>query len=169
MLQTCRGYVLFCWEDSLGCSILSFSAWLGAGIVGFVYGHYIVYSSSVRGLGPDKVCWKLAMNRGFEVWGFYLSLYPPTIISFPSKMVWQLRVPPRVAFFSWSASLGKILTMDNLWKSCIIVLDCGESVDHLLLHCSIEYELWYLVFCLFGIRLLSCSSLGRVSSGDIAI
>ena len=119
----CRGYVLFCWEDALGCSILSFSAWLGAGIVGFVYEHYIVYSSSVRGLGPDKVCWKLAMNRGFEVWGFYLSLYPSTIISFPLKMVWQSRVPPRVAFFSWSASLGKILTMDNLRKSCIIVLD----------------------------------------------
>ena len=29
---------------------------------------------------------------------------------------------------------------------------CGESVDHLLLHCPIAWELWSLVFCLFGIQ-----------------
>ena len=28
----------------------------------------------------------------------------------------------------------------------------GELVDHLFLHYSIEYELWNLVFCLFGIH-----------------
>ena len=28
---------------------------------------------------------------------------------------------------------------------------CGESVDHLLLHCSISYEMWSMIFCLFGI------------------
>ena len=55
--------------------------------------------------------------------------------------------------------LGKILTTDNLRKRRVIVLDwcymcksCGESVDHLLLHCSIAWELWSLVFCLFGIQ-----------------
>ena len=70
-----------------------------------------------------------------------------------------IKVPPRVAFFSWIAALGKILTMDNLWKRHIAVLEwcfmckrCGESVDHLLLHCPIAYELWSMVFCLFGIH-----------------
>ena len=29
---------------------------------------------------------------------------------------------------------------------------CGESVDHLLLHCPIASELWSLVFCLFRIH-----------------
>ena len=28
---------------------------------------------------------------------------------------------------------------------------CGESVDRLLLHCPIAYELSSMVFCLFGI------------------
>ena len=27
----------------------------------------------------------------------------------------------------------------------------GESVDHLLLHCSVAYELWSMIFGLFGI------------------
>ena len=119
----------------------------------------LVYSSPVRGLGPDRVCWKPARNRGFEVRGFYLSFYPPTILSFPWKMIWKSKVHPRVAFFSWSASLGKILTTDNLRKRRVLVLDwcymckkCGESVDHLLLHCPIACELWLLVFCLFGIH-----------------
>ena len=104
----------------------------------------LVYSSTVRGFGPDKVCRKFARNRGFEVRGYYSSFYPPTAISFPWRMIWQLKIPPRVAFFSWSASLGKILTTDNLRKRRLIVLDwcymckrCRESVDHLLLHCSI--------------------------------
>ena len=73
--------------------------------------------------------------------------------------MWQSKVPLRVAFFSWSTALGKILTTDNLRKRSIIVLDwcymckrCGESVDHLLLHCPIASELWSLVFCLFGIH-----------------
>ena len=70
-----------------------------------------------------------------------------------------IKVPPRVAFFSWTAALGKILTTDNLWKRHVAVLEwcfmckrCGELVDHLLLHCSIAYELWSMVFCLFGIH-----------------
>ena len=34
---------------------------------------YMVYSSMVRGLGPDRVCWKPTRSRGFEVRGFYIS------------------------------------------------------------------------------------------------
>ena len=78
---------------------------------------------------------------------------------FPWRMTWQSKVPPRVAFFSCSASLGKILTTDNLRKRRVLVLDwcymcksCGELVDHLLLHCPIACELWSLVFCLLGIH-----------------
>jgi hypothetical protein len=50
-----------------------------------------------------------------------------------------------VAFFAWSSALGKILTMDNLRKKHVIVIDrcclCKrnrESVDHLLLHCKVH-------------------------------
>ena len=47
----------------------------------------MVYSSTVRGLGPDRVCRKPARSRGFEVRGFYLSFYPPTLLSFPWRLI----------------------------------------------------------------------------------
>ena len=58
-----------------------------------------------------------------------------------------------------TAALENILTIDNLRKRQILILDwccmCkrnGESVDHLLIHCSIASDLWSMVFTLFGIH-----------------
>lgn len=62
--------------------------------------------------------------------------------------MWCLKIPPTIAFFSWTIALGKILTIDNLWKKGVIVVGwcymCKrsmESVDHFLLHCPIAFEL----------------------------
>ncbi|KAL4609845.1 hypothetical protein ACB092_08G010100 [Castanea dentata] len=52
----------------------------------------LVYSSKVRGFGPDKVCWKPARNRGFEVRGYYSSFYPTNPISFPWRMIWHSKI-----------------------------------------------------------------------------
>jgi hypothetical protein len=56
-----------------------------------------------------------------------------------------------VVLFSWLATLGKILTMDNLRKRHIIVVDwccickkSEESVDHLLIHCEMTTFVRYL-------------------------
>jgi hypothetical protein len=63
-----------------------------------------------------------------------------------------------VAFFTWLAAFGKILTTDSLHRQVILIIDwccmckCkSESVDHLLLHCPIACELWDFLFCLVGI------------------
>ena len=79
--------------------------------------------------------------------------------SFPWKSVWKSKVPSRVSFFVWIAALGNILTIDNLRKRRILILDwchmCkrnGESVDHLLIHCPIAFDLKSMVFTLFGIH-----------------
>jgi hypothetical protein len=62
--------------------------------------------------------------------------------------------------FAWSAALGKILTMNNLKKRHVIVVDrcclCkrnGESMDHFLLHCNVASTLWNSLFTRFG---MSC-------------
>jgi hypothetical protein len=71
--------------------------------------------------------------------------------------VWQTQALSRAAFFAWSTALGKILTVDNLRKRHIIIMDryclCkrdGESVDHLLLHCDVASALGNNIFTRFG-------------------
>jgi hypothetical protein len=71
--------------------------------------------------------------------------------------VWRTQAPSREAFLAWSAALGKILTVDNLRKRKIIIVDrcylCkrdGETVDHLLLHCDVASTLWNHVVSRFG-------------------
>lgn len=49
---------------------------------------------------------------------------PNTTVPFTWKIIWRSNVPPRVAFFSWTSTVEKVLTIGNLWKICIVVIDC---------------------------------------------
>jgi hypothetical protein len=69
---------------------------------------------------------------------YYQVMVNPTPIIGPWKSIRKSKAPPRVAFFVWMAVLGKTLTLDNLHKKNIIVMEwccmCrhnGESIDHL--------------------------------------
>ena len=53
-------------------------------------------------------------------------------------------------------ALGKILTIDNIRKGHVIVINrfcmCKRSeeiVDHLLLHCKVAFSLWSAIFSRF--------------------
>ena len=80
-------------------------------------------------------------------------------VLFPWESIWAVKAPPRVSFFIWTATWGKILTCDNLMRRgytmvgwcCMCRLD-GETVDHLLLHYPGTNELWSFVFCMFHIQ-----------------
>jgi hypothetical protein len=61
-------------------------------------------------------------------------------------------------FFCVVSALGKILTIDNLQKRHVILVDwcvmCkknGESVAPLLLHCGIDCAIWIVFFKRFGL------------------
>ena len=107
----------------------------------------VVYSRTVNGERQDKLYWRTVKSWGFEVCSYYHPLSLSSNSSFPWKLVWRSKIPPRVAFV-----LGKILAIDNSWKRVIILIDycymckmSGESVDHLLCHCPIVFELWTMV------------------------
>lgn len=72
------------------------------------------YTLKVRSEGEDKMCWILARKKSFQVKSYYKVLSNPIQSSFPWKSIWKVKVPLRVAFFVWTATLGKILTLDNL-------------------------------------------------------
>jgi len=69
--------------------------------------------------------------------------------------VWRTQAPLRAVFFAWSVTLGKILTLGNLRKWCVIVIErccmCkrdGESVDYIL-YCDMASALWSALFSRF--------------------
>lgn len=74
--------------------------------------------------------------------------------SFPKIM--EAENTPRVLAFGWLALRGSILTMDNLQHKRIIVvnacpmcLGAEDSVDHLLLNCSLAKKMWWAILNLF--------------------
>jgi hypothetical protein len=80
--------------------------------------------------------------------------------SFPWKSVWQTQAPSRAAFFTWSATLGKIITFDNLrwWHDIVMDICCmckrnKELVDHLFI------VMWLL---LFGVFFFNCFGMSWV-------
>ena len=77
----------------------------------------------LNGEGQDKLCWKPTGSKNFKVSEYYLSLSSTLDISFPWKPLWRSKVPPRAAFFSWTTSLGKNLTTENLWHKGVTIVD----------------------------------------------
>jgi hypothetical protein len=113
----------------------------------------------VNGNIDDTICWKPSPQKGFKVSSYYKVLSSRGDYSFPWKSIWKLKVPSRVSFFVWVASLGRILTADNLWNQniifdswCCLCKADGEMDDHLLLHCPFSREAWDMVFVLFGVH-----------------
>ena len=146
-----------------------------------------IYCTPVRRIGEDKRCWLPCKSKGFMVSVYYHLLVGHSEQFFPWKSIWKQKIPSKVAFFVWTAALGKCLTIDNLRKRKICILDwcymckCNsETVDHLFLHCPVVLELWDMVLGLFGVcwvmpmsivELLACwqGRFGRHHNGDIWI
>jgi hypothetical protein len=118
----------------------------------------LLYSFRSRRGGEDKLWWTPSHKGIFDIRSFYKTIAFKDNPSFPWKSIWRTKAPSKVAFFVWSASLGKILTLDNLRRRqvimvnrcCLCKLD-GVSVDHLLLHCEVAHPLWNTILSRFGL------------------
>ena len=62
----------------------------------------------------DKVVWIASRSGDFSIKSLHSILEPEGSALFPYDSIWRAYVPPKVAFFAWEASWGKILTLDQL-------------------------------------------------------
>ena len=76
----------------------------------------LLYSCMPRGVGEDKLSWKLTPNGVFDVRSFYNLLFGDLTVVFPWKSIRYVKVPKRVSFFLWTAAKDGILIIDNLVK-----------------------------------------------------
>jgi len=118
----------------------------------------LLYTIRLDHDGEDKLLWSPSCKGKFDVRSFYNILAYKDTVLFPWKSIWQTKVPLKVVFFAWVAALGKIITLDNLIKRQVIVIDrccmckkSGESVDHLLFHCEVACVLWNAIFSHFNL------------------
>ena len=68
----------------------------------------LLYAVTITGNGEDKVCWQPSKSHIFQVSSYYAILTCKGEGCFPWQSIWKAKVPPRVAFFSWTAALGRI-------------------------------------------------------------
>ena len=64
----------------------------------------------------DKVIWTASRSENFLVKSLYLVLELDNPLLFPSSIIWRSCTPPKVAFFSWEATQGKALTLDQVQR-----------------------------------------------------
>jgi hypothetical protein len=84
----------------------------------------LLYSQKIRCGGEDKICWIPSKRNTFDVKSYYKSLSTLTPVFAPWKSIWKVKASTRVAFFVWTATVGKILTLDNLRKRNVMVMEC---------------------------------------------
>jgi hypothetical protein len=118
----------------------------------------LLYSHKMRREREDKIWWVPSRKGKFDVRSFYKILTHNETICFPWRSIWRTKAPSRVTFFVWMAVLRKVLTLDNLRKRQLIVINrcClyksdGETVDHILLHGEVASALWYAFLSRFGL------------------
>ncbi|KAL6348179.1 hypothetical protein AAG906_002801 [Vitis piasezkii] len=106
----------------------------------------------------DKVSWTETKSGKFSVKSLYLAIEAGGSARFPSSLIWNENVQPKISFFAWEATWGKALTLDKVQKRgwalanrCFLCLENEETIEHLLLHCSRTKVLWDLLFTVFGV------------------
>ena len=94
----------------------------------------------------------------FSVKSLYRTMQPGSLAFFPSKIIWNSCVQPKLSFFAWEASWGRVLTLDRLQKRgwvmenrCFLCHKSEETIDHLLIHYEKTREVWMVFLSSFGV------------------
>ena len=102
-----------------------------------------LHKKKIRSFQEDRMLLKETMIDGFSVRLMYRKLMHSLLTNFPCRSIWNPIIPPKLDFFAWKASWGKVFTLDQLKRrgiplvnKCFLCEDDQETIDHLLIHCS---------------------------------
>ena len=114
-----------------------------------------LHNKKVRFVQEDRLLLKESITDGFSVRYMYRKLMFSPPLDFPSRSIWNPIVPPKLGFFAWEASWGKVLTLDQLKRRgiplvnrCFLCEENEETIDHLLIHCARAKMLWDLLLAI---------------------
>ena len=114
-----------------------------------------LHNKKIRPAQEDRLLLKDSSTDGFSVRHMYRKLMFAPPLDFPSRSIWNPIVPPKLGFFAWEASWGKVLTLDQLKRRgipivnrCFLCEEHEETIDHLLIHCSRAKSLWDLLLAI---------------------
>lgn len=111
--------------------------------------------------GEDTLRWQKHSNGMYSVSSAYkdLNREGSQLSLWPWKHIWKVKVPYKVACFTWLVIRESVLTRDNLRKRGIPIVSrcylCGndaETISHLFLYCRVTSQLWDLFINLRGAR-----------------
>ena len=110
----------------------------------------LLYSCHINRVGLDSLGWSLTCSKKYEVKSFYKALLQPDHLSFPWRSVWKVKVPTRVALFTWEKErwlfwigVAYVKVMMSLLITCLCIVLLPRS-----------FEIWCLLYSgLFGLCL----------------
>ena len=116
---------------------------------------HCLHNKKIRPFQEDRLLLKESISDGFSVRHMYSKLVYSPPLDFPCRSIWNPIVPPKLGFFAWEASWGKVLTLDHLKRRgiplvnmCFLCEEKEETIDHLLIHCSKAKMLWGLLLAI---------------------
>ena len=117
----------------------------------------VLHRKQIRPLMEDKILFKGSRNEAFFVKIMYRVLDCSPQVVFLSRTIWNPAIPPRIGFFAWEASWGKVHTLDQLKchgralsNRCFLCEEDEEDINHMLLHCKKARMLWDLFLSIVG-------------------
>lgn len=118
----------------------------------------LLYSIRMKRNVEDKLYKRPTKSSLFEVKSFIEFLLMEVSSLFPGRVYGASKFHSRLPFFTWTAVMGRILTMDDLcWHKVCVIEWCymrkkvRKIFYHLFIHCDYASELWSLVFYLFRV------------------
>ena len=103
--------------------------------------------------------WKSEVKGQFSAKSFFKDMNVSSNSVQGWKSFWNTLVPPRVLVFCWIARRNSILTIDNLRRrniilvnGCLMCLKDEETVHHHLIHCSFAHRVWSVILMMFDMQ-----------------